>query len=338
MSRYRKIEVKTWTDESFRSLSPLPPCGQGLWFYLLTGPHTGPVPGLFSAGRACMAEELDWELEDFDKAFQEVFQEGMVKADFKARLVWLPKALKHNKPTSPNVVRSWRDALDILPECALKTEALAAIKSELKDLGEPYLSAYNDIVKTSGKTLGKTSPKPFGKTSPRACPNQEQEQEQEQDIVVVVVENEKLAPVTDDVETNVALKWVEYFMNEKGYAQVEAQTAETVPLFIGWVKQGVTKEDMEIAELAVSKSLKGNRPTTPMYYKPIVENIMKHKHKNHPDKVNGSSNKQFNSSGEYYDRQKHNNEAHHGAGRKLSLVEDVLEQERRVAERYAATH
>ncbi len=34
--RYRKIEVKTWSDTKFRSLSPIKPCGQGLWFYLLT--------------------------------------------------------------------------------------------------------------------------------------------------------------------------------------------------------------------------------------------------------------------------------------------------------------
>lgn len=105
MSRYRKIEVRTWADERFRSLSPMPPSGQGLWFFLLTGPHTGPIPGLFRAGRLAMAEELGWEAEAFDEAFREVSQQGMAKADFKARLVWLPKALKHNKPESPNVVR-----------------------------------------------------------------------------------------------------------------------------------------------------------------------------------------------------------------------------------------
>jgi hypothetical protein len=40
MSRYRKIEVRTWSDEKFRELSAIPPSGQGLWFFLLTGPHT----------------------------------------------------------------------------------------------------------------------------------------------------------------------------------------------------------------------------------------------------------------------------------------------------------
>ena len=73
-TRYRKVEVKTWGDAKFRRLSKIQPSGQALWLFLITGPHTGPIPGLFRAGRAAMAEELDWDLEDFDKAFAEIFQ------------------------------------------------------------------------------------------------------------------------------------------------------------------------------------------------------------------------------------------------------------------------
>ena len=177
MSRYRKIEVRTWADEKFRRLSGMQPSGQGLWFFLLTGPHTGPIPGLFRAGRAAMAEELDWDLEAFDKAFGEVLGQGMAKADFKARLVWLPNALKHNKPESPNVVRSWRDELDALPECDLKNEAVASISEQLRAFGEPYFTAFYEI----SRGQYKPSPKPSGKPSPKTMPNQEQEQEQEQE-------------------------------------------------------------------------------------------------------------------------------------------------------------
>lgn len=175
MSRYRKVELKTWTDEKFRRLSPMPPSGQGLWLFLMTGPHTGPIPGLFRAGRAGMAEELDWDIEAFDKAFAEVFDQGMAKADFKARVVWLPNALKHNKPESPNVVRSWRVELDLLPECDLKTEAVAYIRDFLKGFGEAYLLAFDEITGDGRKPSGNASPKP----STKAMPNQEQEQEQE---------------------------------------------------------------------------------------------------------------------------------------------------------------
>ncbi|KAK6697170.1 hypothetical protein SNK04_014258 [Fusarium graminearum] len=99
----------------------MPPCGQGLWLYLITGPHTGPIPGLFRAGRAALAEELGWGMEGFDKAFGEANAQGMVKADFKSRVVWVPKAITHNRPESPNVVRSWATEFNMIPECGLKS-------------------------------------------------------------------------------------------------------------------------------------------------------------------------------------------------------------------------
>ena len=182
MSRYRKIEVRTWSDERFRNLSAMPPSGQGLWFFLLTGPHTGPIPGLFRAGRAAMAEELDWDQEDFDKAFTEVSEQGMAKADFKVRLVWLPKAIRYNKPESPNVVRGWRVELDLLPECDLKREAIEAIREALSDAGPSYVEAFEEVLSGKGKATSKADEEPSAKPSAKTMPNQEQEQEQEQDI------------------------------------------------------------------------------------------------------------------------------------------------------------
>lgn len=177
MARYRKVEVKTWVDNKFRQLSPMPPSGRGLWLFLMTGPFTGPIPGLFRAGRAAMSEELEWDIEAFDEAFREVSSQGMAKADFKERLVWLPNALKHNKPESPNVVRSWRDEIELLPECDLKNEAIANIRNHLMALGAAYLQAFDEILTDENKP----SPKASRKASPKTTPNQEQEQEKEID-------------------------------------------------------------------------------------------------------------------------------------------------------------
>jgi hypothetical protein len=177
MSRYRKIEVRTWSDEKFRELSAIPPSGQGLWFFLLTGPHTTAIPGLFRAGRAAMAEELGWEQEAFDKAFLEVSGQGMAKADFKAKLIWLPKAIQHNKPESPNVVRGWRVELDLLPECDLKREAIAGIRKALESAGPSYVEAFDELQNAKQKDSAKPTPKP----STKSMANQEQEQEQEQE-------------------------------------------------------------------------------------------------------------------------------------------------------------
>src|SRR5690242_2146464 len=123
LDRYRKIEVRMWMDERFRKLSRLQPCAQGLWLYLLTGPHTDIIPGLFRAGRAGLAEGLAWPLEQFDLAFEELLRLRMVQADWSAHVVWLPNAVKCNLPQSPNVVIAWGRAWRLIPECALKTKA-----------------------------------------------------------------------------------------------------------------------------------------------------------------------------------------------------------------------
>jgi len=162
MSRYRKIETKTWADAKFKSLSPLQPSGQALWLWLLTGPQTGIIPGLFYAGEKGMAELLGWNLESFRKAFQEGISKGMVKHDRRALLVWIPRAIHYNKPQSPNVIKSWYEAWENLPECVLKAAAWQGFDNYFKD------------VKSFREAFRKGCEKPLL--------NQEQEQEQEQDI------------------------------------------------------------------------------------------------------------------------------------------------------------
>jgi hypothetical protein len=160
MARHRKIDVRMWGDEKFQSLSGPPPNGQSLFIYLLANPAITSVPGLYKAGRAQLADELGWELKGFDEAFAEVSAKGLAKADWKARLVWVPGAPKYNTPENPNVVIGWRVHLDELPECSLKIEALRALVRFCQSLGEPFAKA-------------------FAKACPKGLANQEQEQEQE---------------------------------------------------------------------------------------------------------------------------------------------------------------
>jgi hypothetical protein len=119
-----------------------------------------------------MAEELGWEIDDLDSAFAEVAAQGMAKADFKARLVWLPNGLKHNKPESPNVVRSWRAELDLLPECDLKREALKGLRAKLADYGVPYVEAFDEVVPSRYADICETPlPNTHGKPSGKASGN-----------------------------------------------------------------------------------------------------------------------------------------------------------------------
>lgn len=197
-NRYRKIEVRMWGDEKFRELSPMPPSGQALWVFLLTGPHTGPIPGLFRAGRAAMAEELDWELEAFGEAFGEVFRQGMAKADWKAKVVWIPNAIACNRPESPNVVTSWGSEWDLIPECDLKREAFEALRASIHELGEGFAKAFD-------KAFAKPSGKPSGMPSAKAMPNQEQEQEQEQEQDKTTMSTSVDVSVPEKSESAVAL-------------------------------------------------------------------------------------------------------------------------------------
>ena len=171
---YRRVSVRMYGDEKFSRLTPLQPSGQALWIYLLTGPHTGPVPGLFVIGRAALAEILGWDEEAFSKAFAEVFAEGLVEFDAKSRLWFIPKAIRHNMPANPNVVRSWRGPLALMPECDLRERAMACISAALFSLSDAFGRAFEEAC---GKALPKSLPKTAGKASPK----QEQEQEQKQD-------------------------------------------------------------------------------------------------------------------------------------------------------------
>lgn len=166
MSHYSKVYRRMWGDAKFRELSAPPPNARDLWIYLITGPHNGIIPGLFSIGEAALAEALEWPLEDFRKAFAELSSKGMAKADWKARMVWLPNAARHNEPASPNVVIGWGKAFADMPECVLKQEALTGLFATVREMPEGFRKAFR---------------KAFLNPSAKPLPNQEQEQQQEQD-------------------------------------------------------------------------------------------------------------------------------------------------------------
>lgn len=143
---YRKVKITMWNDSKFRALSALPASGQSLFIYLLTGPYTGIIPGLFKAGRAAMAEELNWDIEAFDLALGEAITLGLVKADLQARVFWLPNAAKHNPPTSINVIKSWAKAFDYLPECPLKWEAWESLRAACVGVSKAMSKAFDEAM------------------------------------------------------------------------------------------------------------------------------------------------------------------------------------------------
>lgn len=183
--RYRKSEPRMWTDAAFRDLSAAPPNGQTLWLFFLTGPFTTAIPGAIVGSDAAIAKALGWSLEGFHKAFLEVESKGLAKADWKAGLVVLEKALidsdgtarETNKPGNPNVLKSWAGVYAELPDCELKSLVLSRIESLSQSLSKAFAKAFEEAFR---KALAKDGRKPLAKASVKAFA-QEQDQEQEQE-------------------------------------------------------------------------------------------------------------------------------------------------------------
>jgi len=155
-----------------RRISAQGPNAQSLLQRLLTGPELTCIPGLFPAYDTQLASALNWPLKAFREAFAEVFAEGIAEASWEHGLVYVPKAIRHNPPASPNVIKSWVATFLELPECELRNRALLGLNQEVKALSKAFQEAFKEAFK---EPLLKASLEPIRK----ACPNQEQEQEQD---------------------------------------------------------------------------------------------------------------------------------------------------------------
>jgi len=220
MGRYRKIDVRIWNDEKFRTLSDK---GKLLFLFLLTHPHLTPV-GTLRITKEGMAAELSWELKGFDIPFLELFRKGLIKYDHEAACVVVPNFLKYNPPENPNVVKSWEKVIDLIPECRLKVELFQYITDWIKGFPEPFRKAM---------------PNPYPKGMPNQEPEPEQEQEQEQEL------KDKNIPLSPPKKTKTPKKEptslpadfgisdaVKKWATEKGYWMLE----EHLEAFIDYAK------------------------------------------------------------------------------------------------------
>lgn len=157
---WRPVTMRMWDDRSFRALSKAPPNGQTLWLRLLTGPESHPIPGLVIAREGGLADALGWGVKGFREAFREVSREGLAQADWPAGVIWLPNAIKHRPPQSPNVVRSWGTYVDDLPDSDLIPECFRGIATHMEGMGEAFREALPEAFR---EALPKGYPKPSPK-------------------------------------------------------------------------------------------------------------------------------------------------------------------------------
>lgn len=160
MARYRKVDSRIWNDAKFSSLSDN---GKLAFLMLLTHPSMTSI-GAMRATIPGLASEMNWTTEDFREAFMEASSKGMAEHDGKACLIALPNFIRYNQPESPNVVKAWVGALDLLPECGLKNLVI----SRARDFAEGMSKAFAEAL-----------PEDFAKNMPYPEPEPEPEQEKE---------------------------------------------------------------------------------------------------------------------------------------------------------------
>lgn len=167
MAKYRPIDMRLWSDRKFLALGD---DARMLWMYLLTSPSTISIPGVIIAGEGAMSEHLGWTVERFRTRISEIERSG-VSIRREGRLTWLPNALRYQKPSNPNAVKSWAKTWDDVPEGALKLELWQALKVACKSWSGLFAKGFAQPFE-DGSANGYVN---------RSTQDQEQDQEQKQD-------------------------------------------------------------------------------------------------------------------------------------------------------------
>lgn len=187
MARYRKIDVRMWNDRKFRELSDN---AKLVFILLLTHPDTTQI-GTIRTRVSNLADELGWQRDAMSHAIQEVTLNGMIDADEKAGLMVINNFLKYNAPSSPNAFKSWRELIDLMPECDLLDRHVASLKAFVDSLSTGMRNAIpNDLMDAIKDAILRVNEQPSR--------IQEQEQEQEQEIYTHTEKSEKLSEVAEN--------------------------------------------------------------------------------------------------------------------------------------------
>ena len=171
---YRKVYISMHSDARVRALGPEPPSARGLWWHLLAGEHTRMIPGVLHVSAAAFADSLEWSRESFDECLSECVSLGLVKVFEEGRLMYLPNALKWNRPQNPNVVTGWRAQWRLLPECDGLLHIWNALHKGLSGMSKAYADAFE-------KACKKPSPIHSWNHSPNHSPNQRTENREQRE-------------------------------------------------------------------------------------------------------------------------------------------------------------
>lgn len=182
--RWSAVTRSLWSDARFLELSAPEPNAQTLWIYLLTGPHQGPIPGLFPVGIGAIADALNWSPDEVRTALGEVEEAGMIATSQRPPLIFLPKAITHNQPANPNIIKGWKSHWDEIPECPLRDRALFTLRRSIKDSLQPTFDRIfrEELARAHGRPVDPSPPVPVNGSANRMR-NPDPDQDHERTIV-----------------------------------------------------------------------------------------------------------------------------------------------------------
>ena len=141
--RFRKIETYMWRSPKVRRLDA---DTKLCWAYLLSCPHQVLCPGLIMASDIMIAEDLfvvpdkpqtpegiAQDLARTQTSLDILLDRGFIAMDRRARVIVVLRAVSHNLPDNPNVVRGWISALGEVPACELRTEWLRGAHDQMME-------------------------------------------------------------------------------------------------------------------------------------------------------------------------------------------------------------
>lgn len=161
MPGYWRVSPRIWTE-------PWSEDARTLALYLLTNEHRE-LEGLYRIPKGYILEDLKWTPERLGKAFVELLpkpfaeppSEGFCEYDEKTGVVFIKKALKHQRPENPNQEKHAMALLDELPS----TPLLASLYNAAEQFAKPFAKRLGERF---GQGFGKPPPPPPPPSTPPA--------------------------------------------------------------------------------------------------------------------------------------------------------------------------
>ena len=122
--------------------------------YAIAGPQTTSV-GCFRLSTAIAVEDLGGTAEVFEERLQVVCHHFGWAWDPISRVIWITNWFDENPPANPNVVQAWAKLLRNVPDCDIKTRAIADIWQRLKELPASFREPWRELLKSFPGTESK---------------------------------------------------------------------------------------------------------------------------------------------------------------------------------------